>query len=761
MKRCDFSSVINIIKDNISRADTISQVQLLNDLLNDEFSKYMSFSIGSKNVSKWLSEKEPIPQAIVEAHRSDNGRYLCKQIKDKLLPKFYDKAKAVGEIYDLFMNADNISVHKKREIGSVNPGDYINDNITVSGFIGRVILLCMEQPLPTKVVAEKVTYSIVHERIRNVKPPKPCKPFLGRNAELDRLHELLKIEKKIFVRGIPGIGKSEFVKAYAADFANHYTNIIYFTYNGNLKSTIAKLNFTDTFDYETEDNLFFRHNRFLQSLKEDTLIIVDNFNTTEYDEELLGEILDYDCKIIFTTRSVFEDYCTFELGEINDIDTLLLLFNSFYEITDKNRETIIKIIETVHRHTFAIELSARFLNTTLNCTPKEVLRELQKNHISLDADDNITMKKDRRTYNNKYNWHINTLFAFCTLTDIEKHIMCGAAFLPTDGIHGKDFAFLLNLQTMNDITVLIDSGYIHKSDALVSLQPMIRDVVFSNLQPSVTNCGSIIATFQNICLHRGVEISFYFDFLKILENVSTHITKDDGFAYLSFLKDVYPYMEKHKYSSGMKLVIDELETLLKSVNFTDDDFALLCDFKAGYAYFVNGNFDEALALQSKALSQLSGKDELLMANLQANLGYLFHYNNQLDLAAKYMQSALDIFRRNKIVNNDLILLAHNFANLLDDKGELEKACVNLKNIAHHIRKNSTHMCLDYADVCFSMGIIQAKISSDSADIYFAEAFSFYRVILKDNPVEFEGKVNKFKEVSMLYDRSFNGITIEV
>jgi tetratricopeptide (TPR) repeat protein len=627
----------------------------------------------------------------------------------------------------------------------------------------------MEQPLPTRtVVAQNETYSIAHERVLNVKPPKACKPFLGREAKLKELHELLKSENKIFIHGIPGIGKSEFAKSYAAEHKDEYTNIIYFTYNGSLKSTIAKLNFIGEGGYETEDNLFFRHNRFLQSLKEDSLIIVDNFNTTAYDDKILSELLDYDCKIIFTTRSIFKDYCTFELSEIADIETLILLFNTFYEVNADNRDVIVKIIETVHRHTFAVELSARFLNTTINCTPKDVLRELTKNHISLDADDNIIMKKDRRTYNNKYNWHINTLFSFCTLTDIEQHIMRGAAFLPTDGIHGKDFAFLLNLQTMNDITILIDSGYIHRSDDIVSLQPMIREVVFSNLQPSITNCGSIIDTFQKICLHRGVEIPCYIDFLKILENTATHIIKDDGLVFLRFLKDVYPYMEKHKYSSGMKLVIAELDSLLKSVNFTDDDFALLCDFKAGYEYFVNGDFEKAFALQSKALSQLSGKDELLMANLQANLGYLYHNNGQLDSAAKYMQSALDIFRRNKIVNNDLILLAHNFANLLDDKGELVTACANLKNIAQYIRKSSTHMCLDYADICFSMGIIQSKIScggdsdnTDSADNYFAEAFSVYRVILKDNPVEFEDKVNRFEEISMLYDKSFNGISVEI
>ena len=41
--------------------------------------------------------------------------------------------------------------------------------------------------------------------------PKPCRYFCGREKEIEQLHELLVKERKVFLHGIAGIGKSELV----------------------------------------------------------------------------------------------------------------------------------------------------------------------------------------------------------------------------------------------------------------------------------------------------------------------------------------------------------------------------------------------------------------------------------------------------------------------------------------------------------------------------------------------------------------------
>ena len=54
-------------------------------------------------------------------------------------------------------------------------------------------------------------------------------------------------------------------------------------------------------------------------------------------------------------------YCTLPLKEIEDTNALLQLASAFYSKADTYRTTVEKIIETVHSHTFAVELAAKLL----------------------------------------------------------------------------------------------------------------------------------------------------------------------------------------------------------------------------------------------------------------------------------------------------------------------------------------------------------------------------------------------------------------
>ena len=147
-------------------------------------------------------------------------------------------------------------------------------------------------------------------------------------------------------------------------------------------------------DLTTDDEhaRFQKHNRFLRSLKEDTLLIIDNFNTTASDEPVLDVLMKYKCKIIFTTRSRFEIGQAYELREI-DIETLLELSATLFPETVNNSETVTKIIEIVHHHTLAIELAARLLQSGIS-EPSEVLHKLAECSVDPEIEDKIKISKD-------------------------------------------------------------------------------------------------------------------------------------------------------------------------------------------------------------------------------------------------------------------------------------------------------------------------------------------------------------------------------
>ena len=139
---------------------------------------------------------------------------------------------------------------------------------------------------------ERTLSPAVLNYIMDSEVPKPCRHFLGRENELEKLHAILEENSKIFLYGIAGIGKSELAKAYAKIYSKEYTNILYLMYSGDLRQDIIDLDFADDLPEDTEENRFRKHNRFLRTLKEDTLLIIDNFNTTatkdsfgQYDEK--------------------------------------------------------------------------------------------------------------------------------------------------------------------------------------------------------------------------------------------------------------------------------------------------------------------------------------------------------------------------------------------------------------------------------------------------------------------------------------------
>ena len=111
-------------------------------------------------------------------------------------------------------------------------------------------------------------------------------------------------------------------KAYAKAYRKDYTNMLYLTYAGDLKQDITELDFLDDFSNDTEAERFRKHHRFLRTLKEDSLLIVDNFNATATQDDFLSVMLGYRCRILFTTRSRLEHYENMELAEISDSTAL-------------------------------------------------------------------------------------------------------------------------------------------------------------------------------------------------------------------------------------------------------------------------------------------------------------------------------------------------------------------------------------------------------------------------------------------------------
>lgn len=227
------------------------------------------------------------------------------------------------------------------------------------------------------------------------------------------------------------------------------------------------------------------------------------------------------------------------------------------------------------------------------------------------------------------------------------------------------------------------------------------------------------------------------------------IEKDDVPRYLVFLEDIFPYMEKFHYQKGMKEILRELKQLLKGGHHgTAADQALLLDYQAA----MEEKTEKAIRLEKEALMQIkeiTAENAHLVSNLHANLGGLYRMNGQAALAKEHMEKGLLLLEQYQLLpSNDSLPQINNYAALLTEMQEPDRAMSVLQKLARIIKDYNSDHCLDYAQVQESMGnicLITADVSR--AKTHFKKAMKIYEDVWANEPELIE---QKYKEIQELY-----------
>ena len=735
MERCDFSSVMTIVRRFISDDYNTNQTELLGDVFSSFFNQPDDpGAFDMALVCRWFTGQAKVSPKITQYYaKFGNRKKLAEDLEDGVLPFMYDSAMATQEVYRLLMQDDTISERVKKECSRYYPCETEYEEAL---FIADVLCFGMERefikrdPKVKNLLADGKLSPILSDFIADEGAPKPCRLFCGREKELEMLHELLLEHGKVFLHGIAGIGKSELAKAYAKQHHKEYTNVLYLTYTGNLMQDIAEMYFADDLPDDSEQERFRKHNRFLRTLKEDTLFIVDNFNTTASQDSTLSVVMKYRCRMLFTTRSRFDNYDSMEVIEIADKQALLSLAGCFFSDAEKYQTVLEQIIDTVHSHTLAVELAARLLETGI-LEPLALLEKLKEEKTSLDADDKIGITKDGQNHKATYYDHIHTLFSLYQLAGDEQDIMRSMAFVPTTGISSRVFASWLLLRNMNTINDLVEKGFIQtKHCHAIALHPMIQEVAITETKPSVQNCHILLNSLQEVCLRHSKEVSYYKQLFQTVENIVTLIEKDDTATYLRFLEDTFPYMQKYGYESGMELILAELTSLLKNNTIgSASDRALVLDFRAAN----EKKSEKAIKLEKEAvelISEVSAENALLVANLHANLGGLYKQTGKLELAKQHMETGISLLEQYGLVPyHDSIPQITNYAVLLTDMGEPQLGLSALQKLSRVIREYISDVSGDYALVQEAMGNICLVTGNvPQATKHFKKTLAIYEVL---------------------------------
>ena len=747
MERCDFSSIITTVRKYIGDDRGMNQIDLLYELfegfLEEESSQDFDFDNGL--VCRWFNGQARISPRISGYYlHTDNRNRLADDIETNILPLMCDSAMAIQEIYKILIQDGTISDQKKEQLTQDYPCHTSEEQ---AAFLASVLCFGMERTFvkrnaaTKKLLAAGTLSPVISDFVYNGEVPKACAHFCGRNQELSTLHELISEKRIIFLQGIAGIGKSELAKAYARAYRKDYTNILYLTYSGDLRQDIIDLDFVDDLPEDTEEDRFRKHNRFLRSLKEDTLLIIDNFNTTAGKDAFFSVLLKYRCRILFTTRSRFDNYASFNLGEISDPDALLSLMGYFYSDAKRKQSILKQIIQTVHSHTLAVELSARLLETGI-LEPQELLARLQVEKSALGATDTIDIVKDGQSRKATYYEHIHTLFSLYRLSEEELNIMRGLIFVPVSGVSGRLYANWMKLSDMNRINDLIEKGFVQtQSGRQISLHPMIQEVAIDETRPSVNNSAVLLDSLQTICLLHGHDVTWYKPLFLTIENIIREIADDNTPAYLSFLEDVFPYMEKYHYTAGMELIIGKLSGLLTDETVgRSTDRAVLLDYRAA----CEEKTEKAIKLEKEAIAlipEISEENAHLVSNLYSNLGGLYKKAGKRDLAQQAMEQGHRILEQYDLLYyHDSIAQTANYAVLLTEMGQPEKGLSALKKLSRMIRDLNSDQTMDYATVQEAIGgICLATGDIRQATTHFKKALAIYEAVHNGEPDMIETK----------------------
>ena len=751
MERCDFASVAAIIRGDLLDGEYKNQTEFIEGL----FAAYVEetgnfFDMGL--VSKWLNGLAKLsPEIAAYYGEPKKRRELAVTLEDAILPCASDSAMVAQNVYALLMGDVSVSEQKKAELCGHYPCKSAADE---AAFLAEVLVFGMVRPFVARDIRKPglppagSLSPLLGDFVTDEGVPKPCRHFCGREKELAALHEALVENGKVFLHGIPGVGKSEIAKAYAKEHRKEYTNILYFTYTGDLKRDIAGLIFADDLPGEDGDERFRKHNRFLRTLREDTLLIIDNFNTTATRDAVLDVVLKYRCRVLFTTRSKLPGQCCVPVEEIGDAETLFQLAAKFYAVAEADRAIVEQIIETVHRHTLAVELAARLLETGI-LRPQAVLDKLREEKASFDASDKINISKDGKSRRATYYDHIHTLFALFGLPAPQRGIMTNLTLLPLTGVPARLFGEWMEFYDLNAVNELVELGFVQsKPGNRIALHPMMREVTLSDLPPSITSCRTMLESIRATCQLHGADVPYHQLMFQTVENAIDLAAKDDAAFYLLLLQDVFQYMDNYQYADGMKHIVDELDVLLsdKSVG-TPKDRALLLDCRAAMAE----NPKTAIQLTEDALALLPEVTEdnaLLVSNLNVNLGALYHNEGRIEDAKRRMEAAIQILERHGLIGyHDSLRQFVNYAVLLNNTGEPERGMDGLRKVERIVREQNPDSG-DHAEILETMGAIclsQGEVSQ--ATEHFKRAMSIYETVWADEPELIEAKYRELQEIS--------------
>lgn len=561
--------------------------------------------------------------------------------------------------------------------------------------------------------------------------PEPQSFFVGREKEIEEIHNRLENNRILFVSGVGGIGKSELVKQYAKKYKNEYDAVIFAPYVSDMNMFIADdtaVPVYNLFKYpaeKTEEYMQRKWRKLKELCDEGTLIIVDNLDRD--DDPDLNKLLELGCKLIITTRVDFSDYSYEQLDvrTLENREAINAIFNEYYKkpLDETAKGFVREIIDIVDGHTMTVELLAKQMMAG-RITPEKMLSKLRDGGIGDSGKEKVLTGKDGVRSALRAYEHIRALFDVSDLSEDEVYILANLSLFPHTGVPAELFHDWCELDGYDDINELVHTGWVRcdKEKDFISLHPVIKEIAnclpkleklcqksMLNIceMPSHPHCDLIspnkLVDILRYSLYQIIKLNFYTNSTALyLYKVSKKIRSygDLGIIELSCKRSLEIRL-KHFGDKSLEVVesyllllmfyrdkgdLQESQNILKKLlkigkelYKPDSREYMKLIFEQATLYKFQGKFSEAeeLYTQVNCFSEKAEESDLSLSCL-FGLGDLYSSMGKNKLAKEYLQKYLDGLEKKEEKDYLLLSGAHKMmAVCYRDMNELEKALEQL------------------------------------------------------------------------------------
>ena len=422
------------------------------------------------------------------------------------------------------------------------------------------------------------------------------RPHFVREARVNVFYELDDSFRKshvVFLYGMGGIGKSEAAKQWAKMRSTDFDTIV-FAQLGK-KSNIRQLIIDDTV-FVIDGDFFTRGDFFLSTRKEEsddayylrklakikqisnsrTLIIIDNYNISD---NFLMDLLDGEYNLLVTTRNIYEGH-EFPVVEVREIEDIELLKKVFLLNLEGRRNDIRiddpwleRLIQLVLRHTLAIEILAKSLVHSIDTLQTLYEKLNSRRGISFANVDS----KVRRSLTDEKITPFDIILGIFDISmlksdpdyDYKVQVLAFMAAMPTKGVEEWLIKKWCDNNAFDALNNLIDRSWLRRdtiNDAtIISMHPLVREVVWHELQPSLEKCGLFEEKFTyddmgylNELYHKPIKIKE--QYFKVAESLLAYFPIEDT-RHLPFyfrLQRIFHTCKKIRYAKSLAESICEI-----------------------------------------------------------------------------------------------------------------------------------------------------------------------------------------------------------